>query len=41
MAKQDPGPSPLPGTSDDLGRFVAAELPKWAEVLKESGAKVE
>ena len=31
----------VPGTPDDLGKFVASELPKWAEVVKRSGAKVE
>ena len=35
------GAEPVPGTSDDLGKFVAGELPKWAEVVKKSGAKVE
>jgi tripartite-type tricarboxylate transporter receptor subunit TctC len=35
------GADPVPGTPDDLGKFVTAELPKWAEVVKRSGAKVE
>jgi tripartite-type tricarboxylate transporter receptor subunit TctC len=35
------GAEPVPGTPDDLARFVASELPKWAEVVKKSGAKVE
>ncbi|HEX2112872.1 MAG TPA: tripartite tricarboxylate transporter substrate binding protein [Alphaproteobacteria bacterium] len=35
------GAEPVPGTPDDLGKFVASELPKWAEVVKRSGAKVE
>jgi tripartite-type tricarboxylate transporter receptor subunit TctC len=35
------GADPVPGTPDDLGKFVASELPKWAEVVKRSGAKVE
>ena len=35
------GAEPVPGSPDDLGKFVAAELPKWAEVVKRSGAKVE
>ena len=35
------GADPVPGTPDDLGKFVAAELPKWAEVVKKSGAKIE
>jgi tripartite-type tricarboxylate transporter receptor subunit TctC len=35
------GAEPVPGTPDDLGKFVAEELPKWAKVVKASGAKVE
>jgi tripartite-type tricarboxylate transporter receptor subunit TctC len=35
------GADPVSGTPDDLGKFVAAELPKWAEVVKKSGAKIE
>jgi len=35
------GADPVPGTPDDLGAFVASEMPKWAEVVKKSGAKIE
>lgn len=35
------GAEPVPGTPDDLGKFVASELPKWADVVKASGAKVD
>jgi tripartite-type tricarboxylate transporter receptor subunit TctC len=35
------GAEPVPGTPDDLAKHVASEMPKWAEVVKKSGAKVE
>ena len=35
------GAEPVPGTPDDLAKFVASELPKWADVVKRSGAKVD
>lgn len=35
------GAEPVPGTPDDLAKHVASELPKWAEVVKASGAKVD
>ncbi len=35
------GAEPVPGTPDDLAKHVASELPKWAEVVKKSGAKVD
>jgi tripartite-type tricarboxylate transporter receptor subunit TctC len=27
--------------SDDFGRFLAAEMPKWAQAVKDSGAKLD
>jgi tripartite-type tricarboxylate transporter receptor subunit TctC len=35
------GAEPVPGTPEDFARHVASELPKWAEVVKKSGAKVD
>jgi tripartite-type tricarboxylate transporter receptor subunit TctC len=35
------GAEPVPGTPEDLAKHVATELPKWAEVVKASGAKVD
>ncbi len=35
------GAEPVPGTPGDLAKHVASELPKWAEVVKKSGAKVD
>jgi tripartite-type tricarboxylate transporter receptor subunit TctC len=35
------GAEPVPGTPEDLGRHVARELPKWTEVVKRTGARVE
>jgi len=35
------GGRPIPGTPDDFGRTVAAEVVKWEKVVTSSGAKVE
>ncbi len=35
------GAEPVPGTPEDFARHIASELPKWAEVVKASGAKVD
>jgi tripartite-type tricarboxylate transporter receptor subunit TctC len=35
------GTKPLPGTTAELGKFVAEETEKWAKVVKASGAKPE
>ena len=35
------GAEPVPGKPDDLAMHVASEMPKWAEVVKKSGAKVD
>jgi tripartite-type tricarboxylate transporter receptor subunit TctC len=35
------GAEPLPMPADDFGRYVRADIAKWAKVVKESGAKVD
>lgn len=35
------GATPVGGTPDDLGRFIAAETKKWGAVVKASGAKLD
>jgi len=35
------GIEPMASTSAEFGEFLAAEIAKWAKVVKESGAKVE
>jgi tripartite-type tricarboxylate transporter receptor subunit TctC len=35
------GAVPSPSTPEELARHVAAELPKWAALVKQSGAKVD
>ncbi len=35
------GAEPQPMSADDFGRFVRADIAKWAKVVKESGAKVD
>ncbi|HLH98680.1 MAG TPA: tripartite tricarboxylate transporter substrate binding protein [Xanthobacteraceae bacterium] len=37
----DLGTKVLPGSSEELGRFVAEETEKWGKVVKASGAKAE
>lgn len=35
------GAEPAPGTPQAFGEFIRSEIPKWARVVKVSGAKVE
>jgi tripartite-type tricarboxylate transporter receptor subunit TctC len=35
------GAVPSPSTPEELARHIAAELPKWAALVKQSGAKVD
>ncbi len=37
----DVGGTVLPGTPEQFQRFVAAEMEKWAKVVKFAGLKVE
>jgi tripartite-type tricarboxylate transporter receptor subunit TctC len=37
----DVGGTPLPGSPDDFAKFVAAELEKWAKVVKFAGLKAD
>jgi tripartite-type tricarboxylate transporter receptor subunit TctC len=38
---QQQGADPAYLSSEDFGRFLASEMPKWAKAVKESGAKVD
>ena len=38
---QDLAASPEPGTPEQMRSFAAAEIKRWREVVKESGAKAE
>jgi tripartite-type tricarboxylate transporter receptor subunit TctC len=36
-----PASSPMGGTPEDFTRYMRAEIVKWGEVVKFSGAKVD
>jgi tripartite-type tricarboxylate transporter receptor subunit TctC len=35
------GSEPVGSTPEEFARFIAAELPKWAEMVRISGASVD
>ena len=35
------GAEPVGGSPEDFGAFIKTELPKWAKVVKDSGAKID
>ena len=37
----DLGGTPLPGSSADFGRFIAAETEKWGKVIRAANIKAE
>jgi tripartite-type tricarboxylate transporter receptor subunit TctC len=37
----DLGGTPLPGSSADFGKFIAAETEKWGKVVRAANIKVE
>ena len=37
----DLGGTPLPGSSADFGKFIAAETEKWGKVIRATGIKPE
>ena len=37
----DLGGTPVPGSSADFGKFIAAETEKWAKVIRAANIKVE
>ena len=38
---EDQGLDVLPGTPDQFGKLIRADIAKWGRVVKESGAKAE
>ena len=38
---EDQGLNVTPGTSDEFGKLIRADIAKWARVVKDSGAKVD
>ena len=38
---EDQGLNVTPGTADDFGKLIKADIAKWAPVVKDSGAKVD
>lgn len=35
------GAEPVPSTPEELGKFVAAEMPRWGKAVQQSGAKID
>jgi len=35
------GAEPIPGTADEFANLMKAELPRWAKIVKDSGARLE
>ncbi len=35
------GAEPVPSTPEELGKFVASELPRWGKAVEQSGAKID
>ena len=35
------GAEPVPSTPEELGKFVASEIPRWGKAVEQSGAKIE
>jgi tripartite-type tricarboxylate transporter receptor subunit TctC len=35
------GSALVPGSADEFAKFIQAEVPRWAEVVKKSGAKAD
>jgi len=38
---RDRGSEPAPTTADEFGRFIAAEIEKWGDAVKRSGARID
>lgn len=35
------GVTPMPGSPDEFGKFIASETERWAQVVKTSGARID
>jgi len=35
------GAEPVPGTPEELGKFVASEIPRWGKAVERAGAKID
>jgi hypothetical protein len=31
----------VPGTPEELGKFVASEIPRWGKAVERAGAKID
>jgi len=38
---RDRGSEPAPTAADEFGRFIAAEIEKWGDAVKRSGARID